>query len=212
MSPIDYYREQFRHDLEVVAAGFDSISVVSLKGREPGGYREESSQAFQSLDEKRPFLFCYFFCVLLDQAVHTGGRDEHSHFDTFWQCPKFQGILGTAHTNLHPALILDAAVWLVDKGEEESSSAEFAELAEFFSEEYRRVLMEDYPGQSGRLSNESERHAVYRSVLAAAAEGLAVFMVPGGFEGLLEDAPRRKRLYSTWVLTAGRIPRSTSHS
>jgi len=208
---IDYYRNQFRDDLETVASGFDSISVVSLKGKRPHHYREESSRAFHTLDEKRSFLFCYFFCVLLDQSVHSASRDEHAHFDAFWRCPKFQGILGTAHTNLHPALILDAAKWLVGKDEETDCSEEFDALAEFFAEEYRRILMEDYPGKTERLSTESERHAMYRSVLGEMAEGLALLMVPGGFEGMAEDAPWRKRLYTGWVLTAGRILRSTSH-
>jgi hypothetical protein len=52
---------------------------------------------------------------------------------------------------------------------------------------------------------------MYRSVLGEVAEGLALLMVPGGFEGMAEDAPWRKRLYTGWVLTAGRILRSTSH-
>ena len=204
MNPIDYYRRQFRVDLEAVSAGFDSISVASLKGRKPHQYREESSLAFHALDEKRSFLFCYFFCVLLDQAVHSAAHDEHSHFDAFWRCPLFQGILGTAHTNLHPALILDAAVWQVGEEEEEASSAEFSELAGFFSDDYRRVLVEEYPKHTGRLSTPGDRIAFGKRVFGAMSEGLLLLAVPGGFEGLEEDAPWRKRLYTKWVLRAGR--------
>lgn len=204
MNPIAYYRNQFRDDLKSVAAGFDSISVISLKGRKPGRYREESSAAFHSLEEKRSFLFCYFFCVLLDESVHSASRDEHSHFDRFWDCPKFQGILGTAHTNLHPALILEAAAWQVRKGEEEAGSAEFAELAKFFPGEYRRILVDEYPEHTGRLSSPGDRMAFGEKVFGAMSEGLALLAVPGGFEGMAEEAPWRKRLYTTWVLSAGR--------
>ncbi|MDA9923184.1 hypothetical protein N9E25_07580 [Verrucomicrobiales bacterium] len=151
VNPIDYYRQQFREDLETVASGFDSISVVSLKGRKPGPYREESSRAFHALDEKRPFLFCYFFCVLLDQSVHSVSGDEHAHFEPFWQCPKFQGILATAHTNLHPALILDAAVRQIRKEEEEASSTEFAELAGFFSKGMPEDSHRGLPGAYGAI-------------------------------------------------------------
>ena len=204
MNPIDYYRNQFRDDLETVASGFDSISVVSLKGKRPHHYREESSRAFHTLDEKRSFLFCYFFCVLLDQSVHSASRDEHAHFDAFWRCPKFQGILGTAHTNLHPALILDAAKWLVGKDEETDCSEEFDALAAFFAEEYRRILIEDYPEHTGRLSSPGDRTAFGERVIGAMAEGLALLAVPRGFEGIAEDAPWRKQLYTRWVLSAGR--------
>ncbi|MDB2496374.1 hypothetical protein N9X25_04425 [Verrucomicrobiales bacterium] len=205
MNLIDYYRHQFRHDLETVAAGFDSISVVSLKGGSPGGYHRDSAEAFKSLEKKRPFLFCYFFCVLLDQSVHTVSREEHRHFDAFWQCPKFQGILGTAHTNLHPALILDAAIQQVRKVEEEESRAGLNQLSEFFSSEYRRILTEEYPAQAGRIPGDGERQRMCDQVLAAAGEGLALLAVPGGHEGLAEDAPWRKKLYTTWVLNVGRF-------
>lgn len=202
VNPSDYYRTRFRKDLGAVGAGFDDISVVSLKGNSPGGYHEESAEAFEGLEEKRLFLFCYFFCVLLDQSVHTVSRDEHRHFDTFWQCPKFRGILATAHTNLHPALILDAALWQVRKGEEEQSRRELTELAELFSAEYKRILTEEYPTQAGRLPGEGERKRMCEQVLAAAGEGLALLGVPGGHEGLKEDAPWRKKLYTTWILNA----------
>lgn len=203
MNPIDYYHEQFRHDLAAVAAGFDSISIVSFKGGSPGGYHEGSAEAFKSLEKKRPFLFCYFFCVLLDQSVHTVSREEHRHFDAFWQCPKFQGILGTAHTNLHPALILDVVIRQLRKDEEEESHAELDHLAEFFSGEYRRILTEEYPTQAGRIPGGEERKQMCERVLAAAGEGLALLAVPGGYEGLAEDAPWRKRLYTTWILNVG---------
>jgi hypothetical protein len=207
----DYYRNQFRHDLDAVAAGFDSISVVSLKGNSPGGYHQDSAEAFKKVENKRPFLFCYFFCVLLDQSVHTASRDEHRHFNAFWRCPKFQGILGTAHTNLHPALILDAAIRQVRKGEEEESRLELNRLAEFFSDEYRRILTEEYPTQAGRSPGDSKRQWICERVLEAAKEGLALLAVPGAHEGLAEDAPWRKRLYTTWILSVGKTLCPTHH-
>ena len=116
------------------------------------------------------------------------------------QCPKFRGILGTGHTNLHPALILDAAIRQAHKGEEEESRTELNHLTEFFSSEYRRILTEEYPTQTGRIQDEKDRQGLCDRVLEAAREGLALLAVPGGYEGLEEKAPWRRKLYTTCIL------------
>ncbi len=210
MDAITYYREQFRFDLATVAAGSDWISFVSLQGQSPGKYGNQTCEAFRELEPKCLFLFCYFYCVLLDQAVHTGANEEHRSFNAYWECPKFRGILGSAHSNLHPGLILEIATKYVSEENEEKLGTQLNSLASFFATEFRRILTEDYPKAAGRLKSDSSRQAFCESVLRAAEHGLVFSTVPGAFGGLSEEASEKDRHYTDWLWVAGKALNSTN--
>jgi hypothetical protein len=151
MEPVRYYREEFGAELQKVCRASSSrcISIVSLLPDPiPGGGDgplTRCAAAFCEVRSKPLFLFCYFFIALIDQAIHASLRQEHVHFDRLARYPKLVGILATACTNLHPAVLLLAATLYLDDSEVDEATVHFECLADFFIEDYHVFLDVKYP-------------------------------------------------------------------
>jgi hypothetical protein len=167
---VQYYTDKFGKDLVAVRdAGGGLADRISLLNFMPGqsGPSREQAHAFRGLPAKERvlFLMCYFYSALLDQAIHAGLRDEHYDFDRLAQYPKLVGILGSYHTNLHPAhLLMAATMYLEDVGEEPATGL-FQELTDHMADEYVRFFTAEYPAMSGRLASATRQRRALRLVL-----------------------------------------------
>jgi hypothetical protein len=140
------------------------ISIVSLVPETIGGGPiGAAAKQFQSLKNKQLFLFCYYFSVLIDQAVHSSLREEHEHFDTLHSYPKFCGFLGSYHHNLHPALLLLIATLYPNDATEHETIATVDLLAGYFRKNYISFFADAYPKHSGRLTDSHQRVLYSRS-------------------------------------------------
>jgi|GEM_PF-1234385 len=136
------------------------ISIVSLVPETIGGGPiGAAAKQFQSLKNKQLFLFCYYFSVLIDQAVHSSLREEHEHFDTLHSYPKFCGFLGSYHHNLRPALLLLIATLYPNDATEHETIATVDLLAGYFRKNYISFFADAYPKHSGRLTDSHQRAA-----------------------------------------------------
>lgn len=54
------------------------------------------------IQDSEKFLVCFFFQVLLDQAIHQVYMPNHKHYDDMFSPVKFLGMLATANTNMPP--------------------------------------------------------------------------------------------------------------
>lgn len=148
--PISYYKEDFGRELLMVqnaprGTSNDRISITSIVPDEPfTGMSGETSRAFKKLPYPRLFLFAYFFTALIDQAIHSALREEHSFFHRFARYPKFVGILATYDHNLHPGLLLLAATLYTPKEEEGLATEQFHSLAHFFAEDYADFIVKNF--------------------------------------------------------------------
>lgn len=162
----DYYNTRFGPQLiEVANADSGWRDRISLAGLIPGAVNATPGQArsFSSLDEKDRLLFlmCFFYSALLDQAIHSSLREEHSEFDHLARYPKLVGILGSANTNLHPANLLVAVTVNVQALSNEAVTALFDDLTRFMVKEYVRFFTVEYPSLTTHLqSPESQQRAI----------------------------------------------------
>lgn len=162
----DYYNTRFGPQLiEVANADSGWRNRISLVGLIPGAQNATPGQArsFSSLSEndRLLFLMCFFYSALLDQAIHSSLREEHSGFDHLARYPKLVGILGSAHTNLHPANLLVAITVHRQGLSSEAVQAWFDDLTRFMIKEYVRFFTVEYPSLTTHLqSPESQRQAI----------------------------------------------------
>lgn len=171
----DYYSSRFGLQLIKVAnadAGWrNSISLVGLI---PGAVNATPGQAraFSLLEEKDRvmFLMCYFYSTLLDQAIHSGLRQEHSAFDNLARYPKLVGILGSACTNLHPANLLLAVTMHMDTLSSDTVTGLFDDVTTLMLNEYVRFFTLEYPALTDRLQGHDAQLQAIRIVLQEAVQ------------------------------------------
>jgi hypothetical protein len=193
-SAIEYYKISFRHDLELVLdpSPFhrDRISIVSLLPKQ--------AQVFNSMRSPHLFLFCFFFSSLLDQAVHSGLRAEHPHFDELARYPKIVGILATYWHNIHPVTLLMAATFQIPLNGVERATKDFETLSNFFIEDYCDFLMNQYPRLTGRLETNVESLQACRSVLNEMSSALAILFCPNTISPYSSEEANQE-LVAKWV-------------
>jgi hypothetical protein len=203
MNAVLYYKESFGSDLLRVtnatqAKTRDRISIVSLvPERSHQKSFGDTAREFQGLEKKIDFLFCYYFSVLLDQAIHSSLRSEYPHFDHFARYPKFCGILGSYWTNLHPALLLLAATLYTSREDEESITKNLLELVAFFPDDYFTFITERYPKLSGRLTTSHEQFSSARSLFIELSKATALLFQPRSLRPYSEEEPN-ERLSQEW--------------
>lgn len=201
MKAVSYYQGEFGHDLlRVATATTDNrISVVSLVPQRtyPGNFGNTASE-FQKLDHKPRFLFCFFFSALLDQAIHASLREEHTHFDQLARYPKFCGILGSYHSNLHPAfLLLAATLYTIDENEAEATD-DLQELAEFLPQDYYRFLTDEYPALTSRLNTPRERENAAITLFSELSNATARLFLPRSLRPYSKAEPNL-RVFDKWA-------------
>lgn len=206
MNPVDYYRTRFPRDLQDVAgtsysSGDRFISLVSLLPDPPPGGDDSvfarSGRRFIQLNSKPLFLFCYFFSSLIDQAIHSALRAEHPHFDHLAKYPKFVGILGTFHTNLHPALLLLTATLYVSRDENEATTRKLEELTDFFLSDYCQFITVDYPRLTGRLAAPADQQAALSALFSSLSSATALLFAPDTLK--FSQSEPNLILYKGWL-------------
>jgi len=201
---LEYLHHRYRADAAAVASqgwGRRAISIVSLVP-DPIGSRQV--EAFQRIEPKYHFLFCFFFAALLDQAVHSALRSEHAEFSKLVETPKIVGVLGTADTNLHPAVLMLAATLWVPADEREHATEQLRRLSAYAVRGYRRLLENDFPERTGRLADPLARRKALETVFDQISSGLALLFLPqklGSYSGWEPDVP----LYRGWMTMIAEI-------
>jgi hypothetical protein len=125
------------------------------------------------------------------------------HFDRLAGYPKLVGILATACTNLHPAVLLLAATLYLDDSEVDEATVHFECLADFFIEDCHVFLGVKYPALTRRLVDPGERHEALRRLFRELSSALALLFVPGSFGPYSRRRPNLQ-LYESWVLYLNR--------
>ena len=171
----DYYNTRFGpHLIKVANADSGWRDRISLIGLIPGAVNATPGQSrcFSSLDEKERvmFLLCYFYSSLLDQAIHSSLREEHPAFADLARYPKLVGILGSAHTNLHPANLLVAVTVHMQSLSSEAVTALFDDLTRFMVEEYVRFFSFEYPSLTTHLQSPESQKQALRTVFREAVQ------------------------------------------
>lgn len=216
--PIRYYKHQFGMDLLRVANATratikDRISVVSLipaVRSYPGGFGD-TAEEFKKIKDKILFLFCFYFSALIDQAIHSALREEHPHFDRLARYPKFCGILGSYHTNLHPALLLLVATLYAADEDSSAITSDFETLSGFFPSDYYRFLVEEYPQLTGRLQTPAEQHKAAVQLFTELSNATAMLFQPESLRPYSDAAPDLN-LFATWsALAASNINKTLNN-
>jgi hypothetical protein len=201
--PILYYKEDFERELRSVQYAAtkteDRISIVSLlQDKHASGLIDEKARVFKTLPSQPLFLFLYFFTSLIDQAIHSGLRDEHPYFDRLAGYPKFVGILATYWHNLHPGLLLLTATLYTRKEDQDMATKQYYALSDFFTEDYEDFILNIYPSLTGRLQTEQARRAAVKKLYSELSNAVALLFIPkslGPYSLLSPD----NNLYRKWI-------------
>jgi hypothetical protein len=206
--PILYYKEDFERELRSVQYAAtkteDRISIVSLlQDKHASGLIDEKARVFKTLPSQPLFLFSYFFTSLIDQAIHSGLRDEHPYFDRLAGYPKFVGILATYWHNLHPGLLLLTATLYIRKEYQDIVTKQFHALSDFFTEDYEDFILNIYPSLTGRLQTEQARRAAVKKLYSELSNAVALLFIPKSllpYSLLIPD----NNLYRKWISYFGK--------
>lgn len=201
MDAVRYYQEKFGSDLlRLINATSDSrISIISLVP-DPRAAPSSNPVAseFQRLEHKPRFLFCYYFSALLDQAIHSSLREEHTHFDRLARYPKFCGFLGSYHSLLHPATLLLIATLYTPQQDERLVTEELQELAAFFPQDYYRFLTGEYPSLTNRLNTAQEREDAAAKLFTELSNAVATLFLPRSLRPYSQAEPNL-HLFDQWA-------------
>lgn len=96
-----YYLNQFRSDLQIA----QQQAKTFIRGTRVISFNDFLPSAdccLNQIEDPEKCLICFFFEVLLDQAIHHVYMPYHIHYDDIFSPIKFRGILATANTNMPP--------------------------------------------------------------------------------------------------------------
>jgi hypothetical protein len=141
---------------------------------------------------------CFFFSALIDQAVHSSLREEHSFFDHLARYPKFVGILSSYRSNLHPTWLLLAATLYADPRDATVATRDFEQLTDYFVQDYVNFFQVQYPQVTGRLKCPADRILAIRQVLGDIVQALEPREVVLSLGPSTQRTPDL-RLYRHWV-------------
>ena len=159
MNIIKYYEYQFQIDLTLLLHSTetkqDRLSIVSLMDTmsAPSFYGDVQN-AFKELSDKPLFLICYFYSVLIDQAIHSYDKELHYDFEKIAGYPKFVGILSSYWHNFEPSLLLLIAIKYIK--EEEDFNNKFEIFTKYILNDYILFFKDIFPKYTLLLSNKSD--------------------------------------------------------
>ena len=117
-SIIDYFENGgYLRDLKKIESNRTSSDKSSISIVQLFEYNNDIPNLVNNVEnDPTSFLFSYFFITLIKQSIHANnieiGHSKLLHkskkkiIELIDNTPLFKGLLGTAHSNLHPALIL----------------------------------------------------------------------------------------------------------
>lgn len=184
-----YYHAEFRAD---VASFMRGLPVPYFAADWDRGCRALERVPAPS---RPPFLFCLFFTVLVDQAMHQHFRDFYARFEGLTSYPKFSH--GVGQVNLKPVGILSEPIRHglvravdVDAQLEPGMKLFVAEVVSFLRQHLPSISMKEFfdvlasdrdvraPDPSGR-AGKSEVHALaYRAYAALRDELKSAGLAP----------------------------------
>ena len=157
MDIIKYYEIQFQKDLNFLINSTlhkeNRISIVSLiETMTTSGSYQIVQNAFKTINYKSSFLICYFYSVLLDQAIHSYDKNLHADFDKIAGYPKFVGILSSYHYNFHPLKLLLIATLYNNK----NLINKFEIFTKYILNEYIRFFNKVFPQFTSLLKEKKD--------------------------------------------------------
>jgi hypothetical protein len=140
---MQYFTDEFDKDLtsvlDYVNSVDRSISLIMFTRPPRPVHIARWAQHFARLPHKKDFLYCLFFTVLFDQALHSLGFLTNLERDGVLRNPKLKGLLASAHSHMSPFnLLLAATLWPQELQEE----AKFRNYCSFFSSELEHFCHE----------------------------------------------------------------------
>ena len=165
MTNVEYYKNYFLTDVQNIMKTLNDNNKLSIHHFVRPGTEGRTKQAYLKSKSQRMFLHCFFFLVLIDQAIHAGLREEHAIFERIAGYPKFVGILSSYNSNMHPTLLLLIGTSLQDGENEYSIIKCFEELTEYFLDDYENFFHCVFPQYADSLETKSAQTAVYKTVL-----------------------------------------------
>ena len=138
---LEYFERQYPEDLEhIFALDGPEMPLLIFTGTRDNRHVEEWQEHFALIERRIDFLFCLFFHVLIDQALHSTRRRERlntwSDSRRHVAQPKLHGVLGTARSNISPFYLLtSAALWLDDETDANNKLIAYSRLFRRESEE-----------------------------------------------------------------------------
>ena len=138
---LEYFERQYPEDLEhIFALHGPEMPLLIFTGTRDNRHVEEWQEHFALIERRIDFLFCLFFHVLIDQALHSTRQRERLNT---WSAsrrhvaqPKLHGVLGTARSNISPFYLLtSAALWRDDETDVDKKLIAYSRLFRRESEE-----------------------------------------------------------------------------
>ena len=132
-----YYETQYRQDLGSLRRGYRDNPLAFATFTDPNNFFDDHEIYLQIKDKKR-FLQCLFFEVLLDQALYTAGFMPKERDGCLYGSVKVVHILAAAGAMVNPYfLLLAASRWADDT---DDADEDFEQLCWLFERELRRTL------------------------------------------------------------------------
>ena len=171
--------------------------IFSKESGEQEAYNFINSK-FKQIENRIQFLFCYYFSVLLDQAVHSSMREEHSSFDNLARYPKFCGILGSFHTNLNPSLLLSLATLYTSDQDFDKATNDVKKLSNFFPDDYYQFFTHEYSKLTGRLERQDLQSNAMYTLFSELSNAVALLFQPNSLRPFTDGIPN-KILFEKWI-------------
>jgi len=198
MTGIEYYKKQFPLELlnikDTLAVG-RGISIHSLISDSAGGHFGQTRQAFLETKSKPQFLFCFFYTVLIDQAIHSSLLEEHRNFEKTSGYPKFVGILSSYGSNMDPSLLLLIATSYLNGENEKELTEDFKELTDFLLEDYIDFFHNVFPNYSFSLNSKAAQDKALLSIFEDIQNSMKWISVPKA-TAIIKP---KLHLYKEWI-------------
>lgn len=132
-----YYVTQFRQDLALIMGRYRDNHLAFATFTDPNNFFDDH-EIYLQIEDKKRFLQCLFFEVLLDQALYTSGFRPKKEGGCLYGTVKVVHILAAAGAMVNPYfLLLAASRWAEDS---EEADEDFEKLCWLFEREVRRTL------------------------------------------------------------------------
>ena len=132
-----YYVTQYKQDLALIMGRYRDNHLAFATFTDPDNFFDDHEIYLQIKDKKR-FLQCLFFEVLLDQALYTAGFTPKERDGCLYGSVKVVHILAAAGAMVDPYfLLLAASRWADDT---DDADKDFEQLCWLFERELRRTL------------------------------------------------------------------------
>ena len=208
-----YYASQYKEDLASIMRSYHGNYLAFATFTDPDNFFDDHEIYLQIKDKKR-FLQCLFFEVLLDQALYTSGFRPKKEGGCLYGTVKVVHILAAAGAMVNPYfLLLAASRWAENTDEED-----FEQLCWLFERELRRTmkgLERDYLGwpENSRYGEREWPLRGWPNPHDAGHDDLARMMrYKDNIEGLLRSGYFSSRqhfakpeVFNRWVSTIHRI-------